>query len=301
VTDVGISGGLSIDHLVTAPTGARFGQLGGPALYAALGAGLVAGTRVRLHTTLPRSTPAFARTLLAAGVDLTSCSEVSDVPRLWILNSAQGRRIVPTTPPPGLELDGPADEPDQYDTQPSPPATFLRELDGVLFCAPRVIPTPADGPIVGVDPDQREVRRRGAAYWRAVAVVGGVLLPSRIQLTAVDPDPHRGAQRLAGSTGVAVAARLDSAGAYAVDPAGRGWTIHDEHAEIVDTTGAGDTSAGAIVAALAAGADLPTATALGVSAARVVLSGWGPTALTRHPPLTGPLPGVCVTPYPGAS
>jgi len=107
MTDVGISGGLSIDHVVTAPTGARFDQLGGPGLYAALGASLVAGSRVRLHTALPRSTPAFTRTLRAAGVDLTSCSEVPEVPRLWILHSAQGRRIVPTTPPPGLELDGP--------------------------------------------------------------------------------------------------------------------------------------------------------------------------------------------------
>jgi len=300
MTDVGISGGLSIDHVVTAPTGARFDQLGGPGLYAALGASLVAGSRVRLHTALPRSTPAFTRTLRAAGVDLTSCSEVPEVPRLWILHSAQGRRIVPTTPPPGLELDGPTQELGRCDTQSPPPVAFLGELDGILYCAPRAIPTSPDGPIVGVDPDQREVRRRGAAYWRAVAVAGGVLLPSRIQLAGVDSDPRWAAQRLAGSTGVAVAARLDSAGAYAVDPAGRGWTIRDEHAEVVDTTGAGDTSAGAIVAALAAGADLPTATALGVSAARVVLSGWGHTALTGHPHLTGPLPGVQVTPHPGA-
>ena len=300
MTIVGISGGLSIDHLVTAPTDVRFDQLGGPGLYAALGASLVAGTEVRLHTALPRSTPEFTRTLRAAGVDLGTCTEVPDVPRLWILNSAQGRRIVHTKPPLGLELDA-RDGPDPECDNAELPTAFLRELDGILYCAPRSIHATSNGSVVGVDPDQHQIHSRGSEYWRAIAIPGGVLLPSRVQLATLGPEPHIAAQQLAASTGLCVAARLDTEGAYAVDPTGRHWTIRDDHAEIADTTGAGDASAGAIVAALAAGADLATATALGVSAARVVLSDWGHTAMSRHPPLAGPLPGVHITAQHGAT
>jgi hypothetical protein len=58
---VGISGGLSIDHLVQAPQGTRFDCLGGPGLYAALAARLVSGVRVRLHADLPTSNVDFEK------------------------------------------------------------------------------------------------------------------------------------------------------------------------------------------------------------------------------------------------
>jgi len=90
-------------------------------------------------------------------------------------------------------------------------------------------------------------------------------------------------------------ARLDADGAYVADPAGPSWTVRDAAVRVVDTTGAGDTMAGALVAALAAGADAATATALGVSAARIALSGIGHRPLPGHPPLTAPLPGVTIT------
>jgi sugar/nucleoside kinase (ribokinase family) len=78
--------------------------------------------------------------------------------------------------------------------------------------------------------------------------------------------------------------------AVAVD--GQAWQVTDEQVSVVETTGAGDASAGAIVAALAAGADLATAAAFGVSAARIVLSDWGHSALVHADPLTEPLPGI---------
>ncbi|MGF7237226.1 MAG: PfkB family carbohydrate kinase [Frankia sp.] len=298
--DVGISGGLSVDHLVTSPVAARFDCLGGPGLYAALGAGLVAGTRVRLYSALPQSTSKFAETLSAAGVDLGFCTLTPDVPRVWILNSPDGRRIVPTTPRPGSELDE-GDE--TADARPllAPGPGFFDGLAGMLYCAPQAIGTPPPGLTVGVDPDQREVLSRGANYWRAISVPGGVLLPSRVQLTIVDSDPRQAVRKLARTMGVSVSARLDADGAFAVDAAGGQWAVHDANAAVVDTTGAGDTSAGALVAALAAGADLATATAFGVSAARVVLSDWGHTALSRYRPLAEPLPGVHITQHRGAS
>lgn len=288
MTDVAVSGGLSVDHIVVAPVTARFDRLGGPGLYAALGARLVTGTNVLLHAALPAAEPEFATTLASAGIDLAHCVEVADVPRVWILDSPHGRRVVDAVPPPGVELDAPEPEPDRA----PPPQSLLAAVDGVLHCAPRALDVPPAGPVVGVDPDQREVARRGLAYWRAIAVPGGVVLPSRVQLAGLGPEPRRAARELAATTGVAVVARLDREGAFAVQPDGQSWNVHDEQAGIVDTTGAGDASAGAVVAALAAGADLPTATAYGVSVARIVLSDWGHTALLRHAPLAGPLPGV---------
>jgi sugar/nucleoside kinase (ribokinase family) len=289
---VGIVGGLSIDHLVNEQHGARFNCLGGPGLYAALGARLVAGTDVRLAARLPQSTPAFWRVLRAAGIDLTSCTIVPDVPRVWILNSTRGRRLVPVEPPSGLEFDTGSVDPEPPVV---PPATFFDRLLGVLYCAPDEIPRHDPTVHIGVDPDQLQVLRRGDDYWHAVTTGRAVLLPSRVQLAAVAGDPRAATRELAGRLGVSVVARLDVDGMYAVDADGARWVIRDSRVDVRDTTGAGDSSAGAIVAAVSAGADLATAAAFGVSAARVVLSGWGHTALTRADPMTQPLAGIRIT------
>jgi sugar/nucleoside kinase (ribokinase family) len=286
-TIVGIVGGLSVDHLVREPAGARFHRLGGPGLYAALGARLVAGTAVRLLADLPAAVPAFSDFLREAGVDLTHCGSTPDVPRVWILTSARGRRIVPLDVPPGSEFDtvddlGPA----------SPPVSeaFRAGLGGLLYCSPsRLEPAPT---LTGVDPDQRLVLQHGMRYWRSITSRPGVLLPSRVQLATLALDPRVAARELAVHLRVPVVARLDVDGMHAVDPAGGQWSITDDDVEVIETTGAGDASAAAIVAALAHGADLPTAAAYGVSAARIALSGWGCDALLAGSPLTAPLTGI---------
>jgi sugar/nucleoside kinase (ribokinase family) len=286
-TIVGIVGGLSVDHVVREPAGARFSCLGGPGLYAALGARLVAGTEVRLLTGLPAVVPAFARTLQAAGVDLASCRGIDDVPRVWILTSERGRRIVPQEAPAGSEFAAG----DDLGPEPPPVAPAFRDgLDGLLYCSPvRLEPSPV---LTGVDPDQRLVLRHGMRYWESVAARPGVLLPSRVQLATVATDPARAARDLAVRLRVPVVARLDADGMVAIEPCGKQWTITDDAVEVVETTGAGDASAAAIVAALAHGADLPTAAAFGVGAARIALSGWGCDALLTASPLAAPLPGI---------
>jgi sugar/nucleoside kinase (ribokinase family) len=290
-TVLGISGGLSVDHLVHAPVGARFDCLGGPGLYAALAARLVPDVQVRLHCDLPRSTPQFTRVLRDAGIDITFAPQVEDVPRVWIVTAPEGRRIFSTSPPSGNEL-ADIDARDLRDERSAPNAPFLAGLDGVLYCSPSSLPDTPSSTLVAVDPDQRCVQARGDGYWRAIAVPGGVLLPSRVQLAGIDPDPHRAARRLAAITGVRVIARLDADGMLAVDASGREWTVTDRDVHVVDTTGAGDASAGAITAALSAGADLAEAAAYGVSAARIVLSAWGHAALCRADPLTAPGPEI---------
>lgn len=294
---LGIVGGFSVDHLVIDPIGARFGCLGGPGLYAAMGARIVAGVDVRLHSGLPWTIPDFETTLNLAGVDLSHCWQVDDVPRVWILNSAQGRRLVPTTAPPGREFSTDDETPfgemmsdDGLTSQPGP--RFLHGLTGILYCSPGRLAPHQPGPIVGVDPDQLTVLGEGWDYWTRVARPGGVLLPSRVQLTTVDPDPRAAARKLATTLGVSVAARLDVEGIYTTDRFGADWSVYDTDLQVMDTTGAGDASAGALLAALTAGADLVTAAAFGVSAARIVLSDWGHHALARTAPLTEPLPGI---------
>jgi sugar/nucleoside kinase (ribokinase family) len=288
---VGVVGGLSIDHLVSDPVGARFSRPGGPGLYAALGARLVAGVDVRLYAGLPRSTNVFAEVLPAAGVDCAHCPKIADVPRVWVLNSAQGRRLVPATPPPGLEF-GTDGETLDADAPAPPSSAFFDGLAGVLYSSPTTVPTPAITALVGVDPDQRQVLGRGDEYWRAIAVQGGVLLPSRLQLAMLSADPRAAAAKLATAHQISVVARLDVDGMYVIDPTGDAWTVHDSHVDVLDPTGAGDTSAGAIIAALAAGADLAEAAAFGVSAARIVLSDWGHEALAGARPMNHPSSGI---------
>ena len=286
---VGVVGGLSVDHLVREPAGARFHCLGGPGLYAALGARLVAGTDVRLLADLPAAEPRFADVLGQAGVELTHCRSTPDVPRVWILTSARGRRIVPLEAPAGTEFDT-GDDPEPRLPPVSP--DFRHGLGGLLYCAPdRIEATPAR---TGVDPDQRLVLQHGMRYWQSIAVPHGVLLPSRVQLASVAADPRAAARSLATRLGVPVVARLDVDGMHAVDPAGGEWSITDDRVEVVETTGAGDASAGAIVAALAQDADLPTAAAYGISAARVTLSAWGCEGLLAGGPLPEPLAGIRV-------
>jgi sugar/nucleoside kinase (ribokinase family) len=194
-----------------------------------------------------------------------------------------------TTPPRGLEFGGVAEH--DPGEPPPPPARFLHGLDAVLYSAPVTVPRSGPG-VVAVDPDQRHVSERGTGYWRSIAVAGGVLLPSRVQLAGSGRDAQRAARTLATDLGVRVIARLDTEGMLAVAVDGQAWQVTDEQVSVVETTGAGDASAGAIVAALAAGADLATAAAFGVSAARIVLSDWGHSALVHADPLTEPLPGI---------
>jgi sugar/nucleoside kinase (ribokinase family) len=289
---VGVVGGLSVDHIVQAYGGAHFDRLGGPGLYASLGAALVDGASVRLACRLPADPRTFGHLLDAASVDLSHCVSTAEVPRLWILYSPDGRRIVPTAPPAGsVEIAG-AHEVDEDDFEAG--AAFFDGLDALLACAPRHrVRHVSARTACGIDPEQREVRRRGWHYWQEVAAGTDLLLPSRTQLLLLDDDPVRAAESLRKTLGVAVVARLDRDGALVLEADGSRWHIHDSRVRVVDPTGAGDTMAGATMAGRAIGYGVAESAALGVSAARLVLGGWGLAGLVAHPePISGPLPGV---------
>ena len=83
---VGVRGGLSVDHLVAAGHGARFDELGGPGLFGALGARLVAGTQVRLYARLPDDEPRFAKVFQELGIDTSATVREPQAMRLWMFD-----------------------------------------------------------------------------------------------------------------------------------------------------------------------------------------------------------------------
>jgi sugar/nucleoside kinase (ribokinase family) len=271
VTRIGVVAGLTVDHLVMVGHEARFNELGGPGLYATLGARLVDGVVPALATALPDDDDRFRSTLSRLGIDVTFTTTVDSVEKVWILNSPEGRRIVSTVG--DTEL-GAADIFEAPDPMLAP--DFLRGLDGLLRSSPYGELT-ADT-VVAVDPHQVLMKREGSAYLRRVLPGGGVLLPSRVQLRPLGDDPRTAAARLSAEFDSAVIARLDVDGMYVVHQ-GRAWHVVDDAVRVEETTGAGDASAGAIVAALAIGADLATAAMFGAGIARIALSGWGSAGL----------------------
>ena len=146
-------------------------------------------------------------------------------------------------------------------------------LDALLLCSPLRLPADVkDAVNVGVDPEQRKTKAKSLSYWQRITIPQkSVLLPSRLHLVSIDHDPFRAAVHLCEMLNVPVIAKLDADGALAVDKSGA-WQVNDEGVQVVDTTGAGDAMAGAALAAIASGCDIATATALGVSVARLALS-----------------------------
>lgn len=289
MTAVAVVGGLSVDHLVVRGLGARFDCLGGPALFGALGARLITDTSVRVLCQLPRADTRFYTLFTQLGVDTSGSEPASDIPRLWILNADPYRRIVRVEQPAVSEI---ADDITQTSHHPDPPylsGPLPADLDGLLASAPpRTVS--AGNALVGVDPSQQHLAAMGMDYLDAFTDLG-VLLPSRVQLTMLDPDPRRAARIIAQRLNVPVIARLDHEGCYVATGSGC-WLISDSEVKVVETTGAGDASAAAAVAAMAAGADPVEAALMGTSVARIALAGWGAEALEAADPISTPLDGV---------
>ena len=288
MTVVGVRGGLSVDHLVHVGAGARFDELGGPGLFGALGARLVAGTQIRLYARLPDDEPRFAKLFHELGFTTSASAREPHAMRLWILNSQQGRRIVTTSSIGPIELESATESVDDADDVP-----VTGDIDGLLDSSPLERPVVAETVRVGTDPHQVPLQTEGLDYLHRVSPPRALVLPSRVQLGLIDPDPLAAARGIQARLGLDVIARLDRDGMVVMTSDGE-WTVRDPAVQVVETTGAGDSSAGAIVAAWAAGADLATAAAYGVSVARLALSGWGHECLLTEP-LTEPFPDVTIT------
>lgn len=285
-----IVGGVSVDHIVAEGVGARFGLLGGPGFYASLGARLVAGTEVGLDAELPADEPRFAAELAGRGVDLGRCRTVPAAVRAWLLTDRGGRVVVPAADGNGPELVSAAplaDEP--------APASDLAGVAGALLSSPDLPPSLWAEQVTGIDPHQLQIVRRGWDYLAGFRHAGALLLPSRLQLRLLDADVAAVARRIAADLAIPIVARLDADGMLVAE-GGRSWLVRDPAARVLETTGAGDASAGAIVAAVAAGHPLPVAAAFGISVARLAISDWGAAGLLAAQPLDQPFDEVIVEP-----
>lgn len=287
---VEIQGGISRDHLVTVGRPAVYGQPGGPGLYAALGAlrGAAlhdtrtgATTRIRLRAPLP--TGDIREQLTSAGVALPPPTD-GFVPTLWILNAPEGRRVLSTAPH-THELDD-----QELVVRDSQPGTTDADTDILLRSAPGAgLDDTARPAIVLVDPDQLAIAEHGWDYLSDLASTTDVFLPSRVQLRQLHADPRQAAQELRRRTSCSVVARLDTEGSLVLPASGGTWRVSGDDVEVVDTTGAGDSHAGALAAALGDAVDghtLIAATAVATAVVARTLTGSGAAELMSGPDLT---------------
>lgn len=296
MTQIGVEGGFSRDHLVNIDHGARFNTAGGPGTYAALASALTlrwleashsvdAGSGSAVRVFGDGADSGIKSLLTGAGIDTTWLTDAI-APTLWILTGAAGRRIVSADHIAGHELGSGAIE---YATPPSVPTGFTSALDGLLRCAPHSTDIDVDAhTLVAVDPDQSQIAERGWSYLEELAETATLFLPSRVQLSQLHLDPLSAASLIRQRTGRSVVARADSDGSYVLPMTGGIWHIAaDPVAPVVDTTGAGDSHAAALVTAFVAGGgrnDLARSAAIASIIAATTVRGWGTTILERTTP-----------------
>jgi len=208
------------------------------------------GTDVRLAARLHGRHP-LSRGYCGRRIDLTCCTTVPDVPRVWILSSTRGGVWYRIEPSDGLEFDtgSPTRSRPSLRRQPS-----LRACWEFLYCAPDEIPRLDPTVHIGVESRSATGPAAGDDYWHAVTRVA-VACSCRAGCSCGrgrrSPRGH-GSWRAAWSSRCGAARRRRD---VPVDADGARWVIADSQVDVRDTTGAGDSSAGAIVAAVSAGAD----------------------------------------------
>lgn len=299
MAEILIVGGISYDHIVKANVGCRFDQPGGPGTYASLAAALVPQSKVNLATILPAQLPELSHLLQSRGIGLSLSFPLDLLVRVWMLDSPEGRRVVPVFVGAGQsELGIPEDQVGlRMDFPPG------LEFDGLLLCAPdygqnlSALPRAA---FRGVDPDQTGLAKYGWKYVEKFCRWATIFMPSRVQLGMMGDDPLKIARRIRDSYAMTVVAKMDREGIYVFPVEGVDFQVIDRNVQVIETTGAGDSLAGATLAALANKIEFKVAVSFGVAAARITLGDWGPAglmaALDRGFPIDTLLYGIEIIP-----
>lgn len=265
-----VAGNVTIDDVIHPDGQRRMGQLGGNAVYAAVGSRLTgAPTKIvsRHGTDLPDE---LLTDLAACGVSLTSL-QACDGPttRSWLIYGPDGqRRFVPRA------------------TGPTVRATDLPALDGspvVLVCA---LPLPVAAAVVTavverapsatVVLDSHESWGSELTDVLEVARRVDVFAPSQDELATLTgfDDPARSLAELHAAGVSAVVAKLGPRGALLSDG-----IVTAPRVRQVDPTGAGDTFCGALAGGLARGATLREAVSVACAIAAESVRRVGSTAM----------------------
>lgn len=277
MSQVQIVGGLSVDHLVYENKSAHFSMLGGPALYAALGASAVQPIEVVLSTWLPADEPRFTDLFHRFSINTNFCLGNPKAERVWILHDRVGRKLVPINGAYNTEL---------QNAPLSQVGLKLRDFLQPALCKTILLCSPEPGIVVEgatlvIDPHQIFVQNMGIDYYRSFNADRVIFLPSRLQLRLLRTDIYEAITLIRDSTGADVIARLDSEGMFVDCHMGQERII-DNEVRVVETTGAGDSSAGAICAAIALGENVVNAAKIGISVVRHTLSDWGSQGLESY-------------------
>lgn len=273
MVDLLVVGGLSLDHIVYERAEARFDCLGGPALYAALGALHVPGCRVGVASWIPDDEPRFAEVFAQHEIDVSASVGDKYVERVWILHDRYSRKLVPLKSPSDLELF----EPDQSKGRELGLLLSGAEEGTVLLSSPEPGIELPNATVV-IDPHQSHVKDLGIEYFTSFTGRRIVFLPSRLQLSLINRDVVTAVKEIHRATGCDIVARLDSDGMWAYGSGINSQQV-DADVAVVDTTGAGDSSAGAIAAALSLGDTVEVAMQKALRVVRRTLSDWGASSL----------------------
>jgi uncharacterized protein (TIGR00725 family) len=280
-----VVGNLTVDDVVDADGGVAYGQLGGNAVYAALGARLWAshvGLVTRHGTDLPAHLlPTLRR--LGLGLDGVVATD-SLTARSWLLYEHDGRRtfVDRAVPDESTRWVQPGDLPPQWLTD-----------DAVVHVAPMPLAVTTgiavwvkqSAPSATVVVDPHEDWRADGPLLAELARAVDVFAPSVDELTTLagTTDPRAGAEHLLLLGFPAVVVKLGADGALVADGSGA-HLVPAVPARVVDVTGAGDTFCGALAGSLAAGSTLHEATVRAAHTAAWSLEARGSLALAPMTP-----------------
>jgi sugar/nucleoside kinase (ribokinase family) len=273
-----VVGYLSIDT-VTDMAGRSRRMPGGACLYAGLGA-RHAGAEVALAASVGADYPGYwIEALALAGLDLTHLSRKNTLSRhADIRHFADGRRVSTHYRDPEWWVSSAEHAPEW-------PADLSKF--GMIVAGPMPVSQLArlveDARVQGVpvvaDTSEAFARADPGGILQLVPALS-VFAPSREETRLLYPGMgDEDAARRLSSMGPAVVQKLGADGLRIVRPGGEALHLPALAAEIVDPTGAGDATVGALAAGLLAGLDIADAARAALAAGALAVSGEGPCAL----------------------
>jgi sugar/nucleoside kinase (ribokinase family)/fructoselysine-6-P-deglycase FrlB-like protein len=282
-----VIGNLTMDDVVYPDGTSSMGSIGGNSVYSSIAA-CIWGVRVGVVARVGEDFPAFALDRLReAGVLTDGLRPIPGATvRNWILYENDGRRTWVYRTPPLRSLEvapQPADLPTAWIRQAEVPVFHVAAMP--LPAAARIVESirsASSQAIVTLDTHEDWCSDRDALL--AVARQVNVFIPSREELETLlgYDDPERACNELIDAGIQAIVVKCGANGAVVATSAGIRAKIAPCDVAVVDTTGAGDSFCGGLVAGLALGDDIVDATRRGTATAGAALGASGSLRLLEN-------------------